>query len=171
MANVSHSEPLPVTVRTATLDDVEDLIPLYAAFMRHDGVQPPAADELRRRLTRLLGSATDEVLVAHDDGDRALGYLQQRYYYSVWRPDWDAYIEDLFVIEEARGRRVGEALLQAALQRAQAHGVARMCLDTSERNLRARRLYERLGFRNLNWDGSSQIYYSRLTERHQSVGG
>jgi ribosomal protein S18 acetylase RimI-like enzyme len=162
MVSASHSEPLSASVRTATLEDVEDLIPLYAGFMLHDGVQPPAADELRRRLARLLGSASDDVLIARDADGRAVGYLQQRYYYSVWRPDRDAYIEDVFVVEEVRGRRVGEALLQTALQRAREHGVARICLDTNERNLRARRLYERLGFRNLNREGGRQIFYSRL---------
>jgi ribosomal protein S18 acetylase RimI-like enzyme len=164
MPDAGAAEPLPATVQTATPDDVDDLIPLYCGFMLHEAVQPPAEAELRRRLVRLLASETDEVLIARAPDGGALGYLQQRYFYSVWRPDRDAYIEDVFVVEEARGRRVGELLVVQALERARAHGGARICLDTNERNARARRLYERLGFENANpaWDNGRQIYYSRL---------
>ena len=162
MASTLSQEPLAVSVRTASSDDVDDLIPLYAGFMLHEGIQPPDAGELRRRLARLLDSKTDDVLIARDRAGRALGYLQQRYYLSVWRPDRDAYIEDVFVVESSRGRGVGEALVRAGLQRAREHGAARICLDTNERNLRARQLYERLGFDNHHRNGGSQLFYSRL---------
>jgi ribosomal protein S18 acetylase RimI-like enzyme len=162
VAEPADVSPLTVTVRVAGLEDVDDLIPLYCSFMRHDGVEPPAAEELRRRLRRLLASETDEVLIARGTEGRALGYLQQRYFYSVWRPERDAFIEDVFVVEDARGRRVGEALVRAAFERARGRHVARICLDTNEYNRRARRLYERLGFRNAGEDGGRQLYYSRL---------
>ena len=115
-------------------------------------------------MERLLASETDEVLIARSDGGAALGYLQLRYFLSVWRPDRDAFIEDVFVLEEVRGRRIGERLVETALICARNRGAARICLDTNESNNRARRLYERLGFSNLNtaWDGAPQLNHSRL---------
>ena len=156
--------PLAVSVGTAKAEDVDDLMLLYCGFMEHEGVRPPPEAELRRRLERLLGSETDEVLIARAPDGIALGYLQQRYFYSVWRPERDAFIEDVFVVEEARGRRVGAQLVEAAFECAQARGVARICLDTNENNERGRRLYERLGFANGNaaWGGARQLFYSRL---------
>ncbi len=163
MAGESASGPL-ISVSTATPADIDDLIPLYCGFMLHEQVQPPPADELQRRLRHLLASETDEVLIARAADGAPLGYLQQRYFASVWRPGNDAYIEDVFVAEPARGQGVGRRLMEAALERASARGAARICLDTNERNLRARRLYEALGFANPNpaWDDGSQLYYSRL---------
>jgi ribosomal protein S18 acetylase RimI-like enzyme len=150
--------------RHATVDDIRDLLALYCGFMRHEGVDPPDGSELRRRLTRLLTSEVDEVLIARSGNGAPVGYLQQRYYLSVWRPDRDAFIEDVFVVEDCRGRRVGERLVDEAFSCARRRGAARICLDCNERNVRGRRLYERLGFQNGNpaWEGAPQLYYSRL---------
>jgi ribosomal protein S18 acetylase RimI-like enzyme len=154
---------LNVDVATATVADIRDLLPLYCGFMRHEGVQPPNDVELSSRLADLLASESDEILIARSSDGMALAFLQQRFYLSVWRPGRDAYIEDVFVREEARGRRIGELLLLAALENARARGALRISLDCNERNARARRLYERLDFQNPNtaWAGGRQLHYSR----------
>jgi len=155
--------PLNVTARRATAADVDDLIPLYCGFMEHEGDIPPPPAELRRRLERLLGCETDDVLIACSEDGTPLGYLQQRYFLSVWRADHDAFIEDVFVVEAARGRRVGERLLELAFALARERGVHRICLDTNENNHRGRALYERTGFKNLmpQWDNGREIFYSK----------
>src|SRR6476620_4868851 len=135
------SGPLDVTVSRAGQADIGFLIPLYRGFMLHESVEPPPDEDLRGRLSRLLDSGSDEVLIAWLDGE-PVGYLQQRYYFSVWRPDLDAYIEDVFVVEEQRGRRVGERLVQAGFDAARQRGVRRISLDTNAKNHRGRRLYE-----------------------------
>ena len=162
MTGTKGPEPLAVHVQPATKQDIDGLLLLYRGFMGHEGVTPPPEDELRRRLERLLDSRSDDVLIARSPAGEPLGYLQQRYFLSVWRPDHDAFIEDIFVIEEARGRRVGERLLDLAFERARQRGVARICLDTNENNTRGRALYERVGFQNLmpSWNGGREIFYS-----------
>jgi ribosomal protein S18 acetylase RimI-like enzyme len=152
-----------VLVTIATPEDIEDLLPLYQGFMRHESVEPPSDVELSRRLARLVKSESDEVFIARLDTGAAVAYLQQRYFFSVWRPDVDAYIEDVFVIEALRGRGIGEQLLRRALETAQERPARRICLDCNEQNLRGRRLYERLGFLNTNpaWGDARQLYYSR----------
>lgn len=162
MASGTTSEPITVSVRPATRADIDDLIPLYCGFMEHEQVTPPPDPELRRRLERLLDSESDDVIIAHSLDGEPLGYLQQRYFVSVWRPDHDAFIEDVFVLEAARGRRVGERLLEVAFARARERGVYRICLDTNENNLRGRGLYERVGFENLapQWQNGREIFYS-----------
>jgi ribosomal protein S18 acetylase RimI-like enzyme len=158
------SGPAAVTVSRAGQADIDALISLYHGFMLHESAQPPADDEMGRRLGRLLASDSDEVLIARVPDGEPAGYLQQRYYFSVWRPDLDAYIEDVFVVEELRGRRVGERLVEGAFEAAKLRGVGRISLDTNVNNRRGRRLYERLGFQTENaaWDGGQQLFYSRL---------
>lgn len=55
-------------------------------------------------------------------------------------------IQGLQVSPDARGRGVGQALVEAACAAAQAQGARRMSLRVLGHNLPARRLYERCGF-------------------------
>ncbi len=57
-----------------------------------------------------------------------------------------AWIEDVVVDERARGRGVGEALVQAALAEASAAGATSVDLTSRPGREAANRLYQRLGF-------------------------
>ena len=59
-------------------------------------------------------------------------------------PSW--ILNDLYVDPLARGRGVGEALMQAARELAIANGAAEIFLQTARDNVTAQRLYERLGY-------------------------
>lgn len=56
-------------------------------------------------------------------------------------------IDGICVAREARGQGVGTALIEALAQSPAARGHAEMRLDVVDTNIRARALYERLGFR------------------------
>lgn len=56
-------------------------------------------------------------------------------------------VDGLFVAPEARGRGTGSSLIAALGREALARGYNRVRLDVADGNERARRLYERLGFR------------------------
>ena len=57
------------------------------------------------------------------------------------------FIHDLLVTDAARGHGAGEGLLNAAIQWLQQRGMPRVVLGTAAQNERARRLFERRGFR------------------------
>jgi GNAT superfamily N-acetyltransferase len=52
----------------------------------------------------------------------------------------------MFVVEAARGRGVARGLLEELERQAQALGYAIVRLDTGPRQTRARRMYERAGY-------------------------
>ena len=56
-------------------------------------------------------------------------------------------MDGIFVSEAARGKGVGTALLQAIFKKAAEDGLNKVRLDVIDRNVRARSLYERMGFR------------------------
>jgi ribosomal protein S18 acetylase RimI-like enzyme len=56
-------------------------------------------------------------------------------------------VDGLCVAREARGQGVGTALIEAMAAEGRARGYAEMRLEVIDTNLRARALYERLGFR------------------------
>ena len=57
----------------------------------------------------------------------------------------DCSLERLYVLDRARGRGIGSALLRAVLDEARAHGRRRMAIWTDKRFEDAHRLYERVG--------------------------
>jgi GNAT superfamily N-acetyltransferase len=68
-----------------------------------------------------------------------------------------------YVIPERRGRGLGRALLEAALDHARKRGAARIDLNTSVSDVAARALYESAGFTNGEGgsEGPTMLYYER----------
>jgi GNAT superfamily N-acetyltransferase len=85
-----------------------------------------------------------EVLMAERDG-RALGMALFFPHYSTWEGSPALYIEDLFVVEEARREGVGRALVAACAGVARERGWPRIDLAVLDWNP-AREFYARLGF-------------------------
>ncbi|MFC8722488.1 GNAT family N-acetyltransferase [Kitasatospora sp. NPDC057198] len=86
-----------------------------------------------------------QYLLAELDG-RVVGYVRQVGEIPLPSNVHVRQIQGLGVLPEARGRRIGEALLAAACEAARADGARRMTLRVLARNAPARRLYERAGF-------------------------
>lgn len=62
-------------------------------------------------------------------------------------PGCDCSLERLYVLDRARGRGAGSALLRAVLDEARAHGRRRLAIWSDKRLEDAHRLYERFGAR------------------------
>lgn len=116
------------------------------AFTRHLATRGPDSylDDFGRR-------AGDIGVIARDSGSgRVLGAAWCRYF-SLTDHRAGFVAEDVpelvvAVEQEARGRGVGRALMEALLDRACVRGIDRVSLHVSRENDRARGLYEALGF-------------------------
>jgi GNAT superfamily N-acetyltransferase len=128
-------------------EEAEVVAALLVAFRDHIGADWPSANAFLASVERLFEDRDAEFLIAARDDDSApAGVLQLRFRFSVWTAAPDAWLEDLFVREDARRASVGEALLTLAIQRATDRGAKRIELDTNEHNAAALALYERHGF-------------------------
>ncbi|MEV7217028.1 GNAT family N-acetyltransferase [Kitasatospora cineracea] len=87
----------------------------------------------------------EQYLLAELDG-RVVGYVRQIREIPLPSNAHVRQIQGLGVLPEARGRRIGDALLTAACEAARAAGARRMTLRVLGHNAPARRLYERNGF-------------------------
>ncbi len=67
---------------------------------------------------------------------------------SLWTDALECYLAELYVAPERRGRGLGRALMEAAMELARARGADRMDLGTGDSDAAARALYESLGFDN-----------------------
>jgi ribosomal protein S18 acetylase RimI-like enzyme len=103
---------------------------------------PPTAEELGA----IVGSEASVLLVAvdRDTGDRIVGSLTLAWFRIP--TGVRAWIEDVVVDGEARGRGVGEALNRHALEVARGLGARTVDLTSRPSREAANRLYRRLGF-------------------------
>ncbi|HEV3400945.1 MAG TPA: GNAT family N-acetyltransferase [Acidimicrobiales bacterium] len=146
---------LDITVEeaTAVTDDLRAAVGRLVPQLSRSAVIP---DD--RELAEIVDSPASILLVARDADGTIVGSLTL----VVFRIPTGvrAWIEDVVVDEEARGRGVGEALSREALSRAAAAGARTVDLTSRPSREAANRLYRRLGFveRETNvyrWNGAS----------------
>ena len=118
-------------IRTATSDDLPLVSALCAEFERE------VPDELWRDDD--ASADHDVVLIADDVGIAALDRKSDR----TWL------LDILYVRPAARGSGIGTELVRAAAKYAQEQGAETLALETLESNVKAKHLYDRLGFRTI----------------------
>lgn len=143
--SVQLPEPMSVTIRSAAADDA----PLVLRFIRglaeyerlpHECVATEA--DLRETLFGPRPQA--EVLIAEADGEPA-GFALFFHNYSTFLARRGLYLEDLFVLPEARGRGVGRALLARLAHIARERGCGRFEWSVLDWNESAIGFYRSLG--------------------------
>lgn len=136
---------MPLTVRQAALDDLDQLVPLFDAYRRFYG-QHSDPTVARQFLSDRLTRNESVVLVAETSGGTAVGFAQLYPTFSSIFAAPMYVLSDLFVIPEARRRGVGTRLLTAAAEAARTAGAVRLELATAITNVSAQRFYEALGW-------------------------
>jgi len=135
-----------VRVWRAGPDEAAAVAGLIHAFGEWWGNTAVTQDAIRANVERVMGGDDGEFLLGALDSGEPAGVCQLRYRWSVWKSADDAWLEDLFVREDARGCGLGRALVEAAIERARGRGCKRIELDVNEDNAAARALYEACGF-------------------------
>ncbi|WP_327314534.1 GNAT family N-acetyltransferase [Streptomyces sp. NBC_01235] len=137
-------EPSAPRIRTAVLADDEALAlvdrltwsPLHAVMPEP---QPPHGPFFGER------QAPEDILVAELD-ERMVGYIRLAFPTELACNRHVRQIQGLAVLDDARGRGVGRALLRAAVEEARRLGARRITLRVLGHNTPARGLYESEGF-------------------------
>jgi ribosomal protein S18 acetylase RimI-like enzyme len=112
----------------------------YCAF--YEASVPP--DVTTATWRRLLDPGEPmEALVAEQDA-AVVGFVNCVLHRTTWGSGMTCYLEDLFVLPEARGGGAGRALIEAVIERSQAHGWDKVYWHTRRDNARARALYDSL---------------------------
>ena len=81
---------------------------------------------------------------ARDEDGRIIGITHYLYHEHGWSVEPTCYLQDLFTDAAARGRGVGQALIEAVADAARADGASRLYWLTHETNTTARSLYDRM---------------------------
>jgi GNAT superfamily N-acetyltransferase len=149
-------------LRIAGPSDVGVVTGLVGDFRDFLEARSPANAEIEAAVSALIGDRHTEYLLV---GSPEAGFAQLRFRLSVWSGTEDAWLEDVFVQESARGEGFGRALVEAAIERARSRGCSRIQLETNQNNRNAIALYEAAGFNACHlpafWKGAPDICFTR----------
>jgi GNAT superfamily N-acetyltransferase len=80
-----------------------------------------------------------------EEGEALIGIVHYLFQRSTWMVGPNCYLQDLFTAQEARGKGVGGALIEAVCRAAAEAGSSRVYWHTHETNATARSLYDKVG--------------------------
>lgn len=145
-------------IRRAGPSDAAAVAQLLHDFNTEYEDRTPGVPTLTERLGELLAANEITVLLG---GDPPLGFALFRLRPSLWSKAGDAYLEELYVVPRHRGKGIGGALLDTAIETARETGADHFELTTGEDDTAARALYEsrRLTNREGAPDGPRMLYY------------
>ena len=133
-----------ISVRQASLDDLDQLAPLFDSYRQFYRGKPDLAGArafLQARLER-----GQSVLLLAFDCARAIGLAQLYPSFSSLSMGATFILNDLFVSEAGRQRGAGAALIGAAVAHARTTGAIGLSLSTARDNHTAQSLYRAMGW-------------------------
>jgi len=136
-------------VRKATRKDSASFLRLVLALAKFESLEPPGAAAKRRLVEDVFAKKRINLLIAESDR-AAVGYALYYFSYSSFLARPTLYLEDLFVLESARGQGVGKSLFLKCVKEAVAAGCGRMEWAVLKWNERAIGFYEGMGAKRLD---------------------
>ena len=130
-----------ITVSEAVVVE-DELVDAFARLIPQLSRSNPAPDAVA--LGRIVDSEASTLLIARDESGRIVGSMTL----AMFRipTGLRAWIEDVVVDEDARGRGIGRVLNERALELARDAGARTVDLTSRPSREAANRLYQRLGF-------------------------
>ncbi|WP_299493474.1 GNAT family N-acetyltransferase [Acaryochloris sp. IP29b_bin.137] len=125
---------------------VADLLPLVRAY--HEFEQISLSEQQRHNAVLPLlapDSPVGRVWLIFTFG-KLVGYVALCFGYSIELGGRDAFIDELFLVESARGQGIGKQVLDFVIRQAASLDIAALHLEVARANDRAKRLYSQAGF-------------------------
>jgi GNAT superfamily N-acetyltransferase len=124
---------------------LDALLPLIAAYQRFYEVAEVDDERNRVFFARFLAPSEDGMLLgAWRDGE-LLGYACLYWHFTSLVPAETVLMNDLYVVETARGQGIGRALIEASAAISRERGAHQLQWVTGPDNRAAQRLYDTTG--------------------------
>ena len=133
--------------------DLADLLPLMVGYCDFYGAAP-GPDSLLALSRTLLSDHEGhglQLIARRRQRGPPVGFATLYWTWSTLRAARIAVMNDLYVEPDARGSGIAEALIDACRERCRERGMTWMEWSTAPSNLRAQRVYERIGAQRSDW--------------------
>ena len=143
---------MTASIKIVTAEDLPELLPLMRGYSDFYEVSP-SDEALLAVSSALLADPEREGLqyLAREEGGRAVGFATLYWTWSTLDASRIGVMNDLFVAEDARGGGVADALIEACRQECGRRGASRLTWQTAPDNLRAQKVYDRVGGHREQW--------------------
>jgi GNAT superfamily N-acetyltransferase len=131
---------------TATKKDLPQLVELLGTLFAQEADFVPNAAKQKQALEMILGDPRIGRIYVAREGGSVVGMLSTLYTVSTAEGGKAAWLEDMVVLHEYRGRGIGAALLAYAVVGAREEGCMRLTLLSDEDNAQAHSVYAAEGF-------------------------
>lgn len=143
--------PSQLEIAPVQTEELEQLLPLIAAYQRFYEVEEIDDERNRGFFRRFLAPSEDGLLLGARRDGRLRGYACLYWHFSSLEACESVLMNDLFVVEDARGEGVGRALIEAAAEVARERGAPFVEWSTAPDNRTAQRLYDSTGAERTEW--------------------
>jgi GNAT superfamily N-acetyltransferase len=133
------------SIRKATIDDLADLIELFAAHAAFERASFSSIG-LQERLSAALFDQTPRVMLIVAAFDQKLvGYASHSKEFSTWAGAEFLHMDCLFVSEAFRGQGLGRRLVEFVFDEARIHNLSEVQWQTPDWNENAIKFYHSVG--------------------------
>jgi ribosomal protein S18 acetylase RimI-like enzyme len=134
------------TFTPAQSADADLLVELVRAFYEFEHI-PFDESDARAALLRLISDDRLGRVYLIRSGGEVIGYFVLTFGFSLEFKGRDAFVDELFLREEFRGRGIGRRALTFAEEQCRDAGVRALHLEVGRANINAQGLYRRAGFK------------------------
>ena len=147
-----------MNIRIATIEDAPDLVEFNQAMALET--------EGKRLETGILKSGVEAVFtdekkgfyVVAEEENKIIGGLMITFEWSDWRNSWFWWIQSVYILPEARGRKIYRRLYEFVKEQArESRNVCGFRLYVEKENVNARKVYEKL-----NMEASHYLMYEEV---------
>jgi GNAT superfamily N-acetyltransferase len=131
-----------VEIRPARPEEAEELLPLAHAYCEFYESSPPDEGVVEMLRTLIADPSQGAAFIAREGG-RAVGFATLDWKWSMLKGARIGYLEDLYVLEDVRGRGIADALIAVCADRCRELGMPAMQWLTQPHNSRAQAVYDR----------------------------
>ena len=134
-----------IQLRKATAADIEQLLPLVAAY--HEFEQLDSTEQQRLSALNMLLSdkALGGIWLVYSD-EQLAGYIALCRGFSIEFGGFDAFVDEFFLKERFRGEGLGTQVLHAIKAEARDLAIQALHLEVARSNEPAKKLYSKVGF-------------------------
>jgi len=143
---------MSLVVRAARLADTKEIWSLVRALAAYEKMEAHVTGSAEKLAGDLFAERSPIQCLVAQDGARLVGYAIYFPTYSSFRAQAMMWLEDLFVVPEARGKGVGRALMVELAKTAMQRRCWRLDWAVLDWNQPSIEFYERIGARRQNAD-------------------